>query len=133
MHFDWTVGALAAGLDRYQAGEFFSAHEEWEGIWLQAQEPEKTFLQGLIQVTAAFHHWQHGNPQGCLRLLRAALRRIKRYPEDFGGLDVLLLSQEILRRIELLESAQPPSSLDPVPIRPRHSREGSTGRDERIG
>jgi Domain of unknown function (DUF309) len=58
MEFDWTQGALAEGLRLYHAGEFFAAHEAWEGVWLRAQEPEKKFLQGLIQVTAAFHHLQ---------------------------------------------------------------------------
>ena len=56
MEFDWTQGALADGLRRYDAGEFFTAHEAWETVWLEAREPDKTFLQGLIQVTAAFHH-----------------------------------------------------------------------------
>jgi predicted metal-dependent hydrolase len=50
MEFDWTQGALAEGLRRYDAGEFFNAHEAWGTVWLQAQEPDKTFLQGLIQV-----------------------------------------------------------------------------------
>ena len=53
MKFDWTQGALAEGLRLYQEGEFFRAHEAWESVWLESQEPEKMFLQGLIQVTAA--------------------------------------------------------------------------------
>ena len=64
MKFDWTQGALAEGLRLYDAGEFFAAHEAWESVWLLAQEPEKMFLQGLIQVTAAFHHLQRNNPLG---------------------------------------------------------------------
>jgi len=32
-------------------------------VWLKAIEPDKTFLQGLIQITAALHHWQRGNQQ----------------------------------------------------------------------
>lgn len=119
MHFDWTAGALAEGLRKYDAAEYFAAHEEWESIWLQSQEPDKTFLQGLIQVTAAFHHLQRGNPHGALRLLQAALRRVDRHRDDFGGVDVGLLCREIRQRIASLESADPPSSLDPVRIRPR--------------
>jgi uncharacterized protein len=53
---DWSCGELAEGLRCYRAEEFFLAHEHWEGVWLKAQEPEKTFLQALIQTTAAFHH-----------------------------------------------------------------------------
>ncbi len=41
-----------------------------------AEEPEKTFLQGLIQVAAAFHHFQRGNCAGTISLLRSALRRL---------------------------------------------------------
>ena len=77
MEFDWTQGALAEGLRRYNAGEYFTAHEAWETVWLEAQEPDRTFLQGLIQVTAAFHHLGHSNPLGTARLLHAALRRLE--------------------------------------------------------
>jgi predicted metal-dependent hydrolase len=73
MKVDWTEGALAEGLRLYNAGEFFNAHEEWESVWLTASEPEKTFLQGLIQVTAAFHHLQRDNRLGAALLLQAAL------------------------------------------------------------
>ena len=62
MDLDWTHGRLAEGLRCYHAQEFFAAHEHWENEWLASQEPEKTFLQALIQVAAAFHHFRrwHG-------------------------------------------------------------------------
>ena len=61
MPLDWSCGALAEGLQCYESGEFFLAHEHWEGVWLNCEEPEKTFLQALIQITAAFHHLQRKN------------------------------------------------------------------------
>ena len=85
MKFDWSEGALAEGLRLYDAGEFFTAHEAWESVWLGSPEPEKTFLQGLIQVTAAFHHLQRNNPLGAMLLLQAAL---KRDPGLAAGLNV---------------------------------------------
>ena len=85
MTFDWSCGALAEGLGCYRREEFFLAHEHWEAVWLGAEEPEKTFLQALIQVTAAFHHLQRGNVVGAVSLLRAALRRLEAYPAEFGG------------------------------------------------
>src|ERR1700753_1107575 len=95
MKFDWTQGALAEGLRLYDAGEFFAAHEAWESVWLQARDPEKTFLQGLIQVTAACHHLQRDNRLGTVRLLRAALGRLERYPAHFGGISLELLREDI--------------------------------------
>jgi uncharacterized protein len=114
--FDWNHGALAEGLRLYDAGEFFAAHEAWESVWLQAQEPEKTFLQGLIQVTAAFYHLQRNNPQGTTRLLQAALGRLERYPASFGGIPLDLLCNDIRAWLQALASGAAPSELAPARI-----------------
>ncbi len=106
MTFDWTEGALAEGLRLYDAGEFFTAHEAWESVWLNAPEPEKTFLQGLIQVTAAFHHFQGNNRLGTVLLLQAALRRLDRYPPGFGGIAVALVCQDVRDCLRKLEAGE---------------------------
>jgi predicted metal-dependent hydrolase len=116
MKFDWTEGALAEGLQLYDAGEFFAAHEAWESVWLLAQEPEKTFLQGLIQVTAAFHHLQRDNRLGTVRLLRAALRRLEPFPVYFGGISVDLLCNDIRTWLQVLDTAAPTPQASPVRI-----------------
>jgi uncharacterized protein len=116
MKFDWTEGALAEGLRHYDAGEFFAAHEAWESVWLPAQEPEKTFLQGLIQVTAAFHHLQRDNRLGTARLLRAALGRLERFPAYFGGISVDLLRSDIRTWLQVLDTAAPAPQASPVRI-----------------
>src|SRR5216684_5798338 len=111
MKFDWSEGALAEGLRLYEAGEFFTAHEVWESVWLGSPEPEKTFLQGLIQVTAAFHHLQRDNRLGTVLLLQAALRRLDLYPASFGGISVAVLCGDIRERLRMLEAGEPASQL----------------------
>ncbi len=114
MKLDWSEGALAEGLRLYHAGEFFAAHEAWESVWLSSAEPEKTFLQGLIQVTAAFHHLQGNNPLGAMLLLQGALRRLERYPPDFGGISVAALCHDIRECLKTLEAGEPaPQMLSP--------------------
>jgi predicted metal-dependent hydrolase len=113
---DWTQGDMADGLQSYQAGEFFAAHEAWENVWLQSQEPAKTFLQGLIQVTAAFHHLRRNNPRGATVLLQAALGRLARYPKPYGGISVAALCDDIRERLRSLEGDE---SASPIPIRMR--------------
>jgi predicted metal-dependent hydrolase len=117
MTFDWTRGELAEGLRRYNAGEYFAAHESWELVWLSAPEPEKTFLQGLIQITAAFEHQRRGSPLGTTRLLGNALRRLDPLPANFGGLDLDLLRDDIRDRLQAL-AAEPHPQLAPVRIQP---------------
>jgi predicted metal-dependent hydrolase len=116
MEFDWTEGALAEGLTHYRAGEFFAAHESWESVWLVAQEPEKMFLQGLIQVTAAFHHLQRNNPLGAARLLARALERIERCPAGFGSVSVAVLCEDIRAWIRALELGSAPPHFGAVRI-----------------
>lgn len=88
MPFDWTQGPLAEGLRCYRNREFFEAHEHWEAVWVHSPEPEKKFLQALIQITVACHHWQRGNALGTERLLEGALRKLEAFPAEYGGLNV---------------------------------------------
>jgi uncharacterized protein len=118
MRFDWTTGALAEGLRLYDAGEFFTAHEAWESVWLKAPEPEKTFLQGLIQVTAAFHHLQRNNRLGSVLLLQAALRRLDRCPPNFGGISVTLVCDDVRECLRKLGGDKTDLQLSSPRIRP---------------
>ncbi|HTP43546.1 MAG TPA: DUF309 domain-containing protein, partial [Candidatus Acidoferrum sp.] len=72
-------------------------HEFWEEIWLVEPEPEKTFLQGLIQVAAAFHHRQQANPEGAELLLAAGIVKLLRFPPDHRGLSIGALRENAKR------------------------------------
>lgn len=104
MPLDWTSSELAAGLACYRRNEFFAAHEHWEAVWLHLQEPEKSFLQALIQLTAAFHHLQAGNHAGTASLLRRVLRQLEVRPAHFGGIAVTPLLAEVREWLQALES-----------------------------
>ncbi len=114
MSLDWTQGDLHEGQRCFHSGAFFQAHEHWESVWLAAQEPEKTFLQGLIQVAAAFHHFQRGNYAGTISLLRSALRRLEAYPEAFAGVAVAPLRATVRLWLGALETPSR-SPLPPLP------------------
>ena len=108
MSLDWNQGALAEGLACYRRGEFFVTHEHWESVWLTLEDPEKSFLQALIQMSAAFHHLQSGNPAGALSLLRRTQRRLNFCPDTFAGIEVAPLHAEISAWLESLESHKHP-------------------------
>jgi predicted metal-dependent hydrolase len=73
---DWRSGELAEGLRLYRARRYFEAHEQWEIIWIRSQGPDKTFVQAMIQLAAACHHYQRANRRGTRSLLLAALQRL---------------------------------------------------------
>ena len=76
------------GISHFNAQEFFEAHEVWEEIWLVEAEPEKTFLQGIIQIAAAFHHYCRENPDGAESLLAAGIVKLLRFQADYRGLAI---------------------------------------------
>jgi predicted metal-dependent hydrolase len=115
MPLDWGSGALAEGLQCYRNKEFFLAHEHWEVIWLKCDEPEKTFLQALIQITAAFHHLQRKNLRGAASLLRASLRRLDSYPAAYAGIAVEPLRESVRAWLQALNQEDPSPQL-PIPL-----------------
>jgi uncharacterized protein len=117
---DWNCGALAKGLACYERGEFFIAHEHWEEVWLALEEPQKSFLQALIQVTAAFHHLNRGNPAGAVSLLRRASQRLAPYPEHFAELSVPPLRAEIAAWIHSIENGAQTFPVARPRLRPVH-------------
>jgi len=76
------------GVLHFNAREFFEAHEVWEEIWLVESEPERTFLQGIIQIAAAFHHYRRANPDGAESLLAAGIVKLSRFPAHHHGLAI---------------------------------------------
>ncbi|MGD0404096.1 MAG: DUF309 domain-containing protein [Candidatus Acidiferrales bacterium] len=76
------------GVLHFNAQEFFEAHEVWEEIWLLESEPERTFLQGIIQIAAAFHHYCRANSDGAESLLAAGIVKLSRFPAHHRGLAI---------------------------------------------
>ncbi len=74
-------------MELFNRGRFWHAHEAWEVVWLAERGEEREFLQGLIQLAAAYHHLQRGTLRGAVRLFDAALRRLAPFPEGFRRVD----------------------------------------------
>jgi predicted metal-dependent hydrolase len=78
---------IEKGIALFNDHHFWHAHEAWEEIWLQASGEEKIFLQGLIQLAAAYHHVQRGTFRGGVRLFDAAFRKLERFADGYHGVD----------------------------------------------
>jgi predicted metal-dependent hydrolase len=74
---------FAQGARLFDAGEYFEAHEVWERRWRQAtDEAERRFLQGLIQIAAAFHKLLvTRSTEAAQRLLVRGLAKLDACPE----------------------------------------------------
>lgn len=82
------------GVDLYNHGFLWEAHEAWEGLWHVAK-PDRTqalFLQGLIQTAAAWLKIAMEQPRGIERLSALALEKLDEVARAGGspymGLDL---------------------------------------------
>jgi len=108
---------LSEGIRLFNAQKYFEAHEAMEAVWLTASGDRKTFLHGLIQVAAAFHHQARGNIEGFRSLLEKGCTRLVKFNPAAEGVDVAGLLFQLQRWREHLRSNCPQSSsIPPLPV-----------------
>ena len=94
--------ALVAGLEAYDRGDVFLAHELLEPAWMGTRDlAERELLQGLIKLAAAFVHAARGNASGVAKNLGGARDRLAS-AGDAGrrvGIDVPALLAAIDERL----------------------------------
>jgi predicted metal-dependent hydrolase len=77
------AAALAAGIAAYEHGDFFEAHELLEPAWMGTNvAADRSLLQGLIKLAAAYVHAERRNPAGIVRNLEGARARLLEATED---------------------------------------------------
>ena len=101
------------GLDEYDKGEYFEAHEAWEDLWSDYNFPDRKFIQGLIQLSVSFVHLGNGNLIGAKNLLKKCQQKFDDYNGTHRGINLRDLKSSILE-IFLLELLIPYKLLDKI-------------------
>jgi predicted metal-dependent hydrolase len=99
------------GISLFNDAEFFDAHEVLEDIWRAAPPENKKFLQGLIQVAVAFHHYSTGNRVGMRSVLERAIRNLSEPPGSFGRIQLPPLLQSLGQWRDAIDNNSPPPAL----------------------
>lgn len=82
---------------------YWECHEVLEGVWRAKQGVEKSLLQGIILVCAAFVHHQKGEEAVALGVMARAVKQLE-YPEpEYGGFDVSDMKREVKEIIQSRE------------------------------
>ena len=86
------------GIDHFNGGRFFAAHEAWEEIWRSTSPEPRDLFQGLIQTAAALHQsLDLHRIEGPRRTHAKARRRLEPYAPAALGLDIEDLLLQIAR------------------------------------
>lgn len=107
------------GVDLYNHGYLWEAHEAWEGLWHAAKHDElqAEHLQGLIQCAAAALKIAMDQPRGLERLAELGTARLERVAREAGphfmGLDL----HEFIGAFREFAASSPDSAVDRPRIR----------------
>ncbi len=112
------------GIKLFNSANFFEAHEVLEDVWRPARNPERKFLQSLIQVAVALHHHSRGNLVGARSLLARATRNLEPYPEKFGGIDLRVLRRSLHRWSKALAESRPAPPHFKIKVQARNENRG---------
>jgi uncharacterized protein len=82
------------GIEDFNAGRYFDAHEVWEEIWLRSSDETKLFYQMLIQAAVGLHHYERGNARGARGMYANVVEKLSRLPAVFMSLDVIDFSRQ---------------------------------------
>ena len=101
------------GIEHFNTGRYFDAHEIWEEIWLQSSSEAKLFYQMLIQAAVGLHHYERGNARGARGMHTNVVNKLELLPSFFMSLDLNDFSRQFKDFFSSLihdndESAPPP-------------------------
>ena len=69
------IDRLRSGADRFNRGDYFEAHEEWEVRWRSLPVPHRPQVQAAILVCGVFVLLGKGRTEAAGRLARLAIER----------------------------------------------------------
>lgn len=81
--------SLERGLELFNAGRFWDAHEAWEEAWMPDRRgTDGAFYKGLIQLAAGYLHASRHNRRGALNKLRSGSAYLVPYLPAHHGVDL---------------------------------------------
>jgi hypothetical protein len=114
-----------SGVEHFQAGRYYDAHEDWEHLWHTLTGRDRLFVQALIQAAVALHHLSRGNVAGARQLGRATFAKLSLLPDSFWGVDLEALASGLDARLGPLLTGQATEAVRGLP--PMRLRVDSAG------
>ena len=116
---DWED--FSRGIDLFNAGKFWHAHEAWEQVWRRHHEDSRLFIQGLIQMAAAYYLLiEKRRYSGARNNFNKALERLRLFEPDFLNLPVtnfiraIERAQDEIQRLEKSTEAKVDHTVVPL-------------------
>lgn len=102
------------GIGLFNGARYWHAHEAWEALWRAADDDERDFYQGLIQISAGLLHLQRRNGRGARNKLSEGIAKLTPYSPKHRGIIVNELIGKARRTLSDLDAGYLPYLIPPV-------------------
>ena len=109
---------LREAVEQFNQGDWYASHDGFEALWHENLEPERTELQGILQIAVGHLHRERGNLRGATVLLGEGLGRLSRCGDGVLGFDLAWLRCNSARYLEALQQEEPLEGLAAPCLRP---------------
>ncbi len=115
---------FALGIELFDAGLWFEAHEPWEEIWRSDRPQPRELFQGLVQAAAGLHIWhQRRRAAAASRMLGRAIDKLSAFAPSTLGVELEELVASLREWRRWLDGAEGPPP-DPPRIGAAGKRSG---------
>jgi len=79
------------GIDLFNLGEFYKAHDPLELAWMDTSPPERDLYQGILQIGLAYFQISQGNYRGTIKMFIRGQRNLEPLGKTLLGVDITKL------------------------------------------
>ena len=109
---------LREAVEEFNQADWYASHDGFEALWHETLEPERTVLQGILQIAVAHLHRERGNLRGATVLLGEGLGRLAPCGDEALGFDLALLRSNSALYLEALQQQRSFDALPTPCLRP---------------
>ncbi len=106
---------MLRGLEQFNAGDYYGAHDTWEEVWQELHGRRATFFQALIQTAVIHVLMQNRNGAGVRAVFHQCRGLFESLPPCYRGIDLRRVLSDLTAAVDWIVSRPPGAWRDAAP------------------
>jgi len=94
---------IEEGVNLFNEQDFFAAHDFFENLWINADNNDRLFYQGMVQISVGGYHLLNENYRGAHSQFSKGTTKLKNFVPAYKGVELKFFIHKIEKIISKLE------------------------------
>lgn len=99
---------LTQGLQSFNRGDYYEAHEWFEDAWRETSDQTREFFRALLHLSGGYFRLTQERPEAAQKFFERSLQWTIQFPSPYLHIDTAALKTHLEKLISALESGQEP-------------------------